>query len=254
MEQNLFVTDKYKNEEVESNCEYLSGYKPNLCEQIDNVIEDFERQVRLLDSLFNQGTEFNKDWIVKMHPICPSWVEKFFAQIPWQSVAPTYAEAVQKVLDAIKTAREGKFSNWREGLIENVRFRQSAKTESVSQKLAESQKDHNVIAMPAQFGIRHRGRSVRRAREVMNANEFGLGAFATGIMILTHPERLQHFRHLYDLWICCAGDEFHHHHSVVPFDCAPHFRFINYGVEFFTYRVNIASARFGSVTGFLPQF
>jgi hypothetical protein len=32
----------------------------------------------------------------------------------------------------------------------------------------------------------------------MNANECGLGAFAIGIMLLTHPERLKHYD---DLWI-----------------------------------------------------
>jgi len=51
-------------------------------------------------------------------------------------------------------------------------------------------KHHDILVVPAQFGLRHRGRSVRRVREVMNANEFGLGVFAIGIMLLTHPERL----------------------------------------------------------------
>ena len=44
-----------------------------------------------------------------------------------------------------------------------------------------------------------------RAREVVQVNEHGLGAFAVGIMLLTHPERLMHYD---DLYIDCAGDEY----------------------------------------------
>ena len=38
------------------------------------------------------------------------------------------------------------------------------------------------------------------------ANEFGLGAFAIGIMLLTHPEREIQWELLY---VGCAGDEFY---------------------------------------------
>jgi hypothetical protein len=104
--------------------------------------------------------------------------------------------------------------------------------------------------VPAQFGIRHRGRSVRRAREVMSANECGLGAFAIGIMILTHPERLSHYN---DLWIDCAGDEFDDPDSGVRFDCAPCFEFDGDEVKFVTDYVVSASGSYGSASGFGPQ-
>src|SRR5262249_34336611 len=55
--------------------------------------------------------------------------------------------------------------------------------------------------------ILHRGRSVHTAREVMGRRrQFVLGAFAVGIMLLAHPERLQHND---DLWSYCAGDEYY---------------------------------------------
>jgi hypothetical protein len=234
----LSVSDKYKNEEVESNYGYLSGYeKPKSITEQCNILRQIFPSVGYADEKLAEGE-------------LPKHAEGWFAIPKWQTIAPTYAEAVQKVLDAIKKTRNGKFYNYREGQITNERLRQTAKTEAMFQKLGDEQKDHNILVIPAQFGIHHRGRSVRRAREVMNANECGLGAFAIGIMILTHPERLQH---LDDLWIDCAGDEFDHLDSDVRFDRAPCFKFHDDGVEFGTCYVDDASDYYGSATGFGPQ-
>ena len=234
----LSVTDKYKDEEVESNYGYLSGYKePKSITEQCNILRQIFPGVGYADESLAKGE-------------LPKHAEGWFAIPKWQTIAPTYAVAVQKVFDAIKTARNGTFYNYREGQIVNERLRQSAKTEAMFQKLAESQKDHNILVVPAQFGLCHRGRSVRRAREVMNANECGLGAFAIGIMILTHPERLQH---LDDLWIDCAGDEFDHSGSDVRFAYAPCFRFLDDKVEFGAHYVAYANDRYGSASGFAPQ-
>jgi len=152
------------------------------------------------------------------------------------------------VLDAVKKARNGKFHNYRDEQINDQRLRQSAKTATVFQKLGDEQKDHDILVVAAQFGIRHRGRSVRRAREVFSVNEFGLGAYACGIMILTHAERLQHYD---DLWIDCAGDEFDDPDAVVRFDHAPCFYFSVGKVEFGTSWFDDANGHCGSASAFL---
>jgi hypothetical protein len=143
---------------------------------------------------------------------------------------------VEKVLNLIKQTRNGAFYNYRDGELGPNQLRQSQKSTTMFQKLGDEQNGHDILVVPAQFGIRHRGRSVRRAREVMNANECGLGAFAIGIMLLTHPERLKHYD---DLWIDCAGDEF------APdadggFSGSPCFRFGGDGVEFDAFVVDLA--------------
>jgi hypothetical protein len=153
----------------------------------------------------------------------PPNAEGWFAIPKWEKIAPTYNEAVQKVLDMIRQTCAGNFHNHHDGQLGPERLRQTAKTAGVFQKLGDEQKDHDILVVPAQFGIRHRGRSVRRAREVFFAsNEFGLGAFASGIMILTHPERLMNYD---DLWIDCSGDEYDNPGSAVRFDFAPNFSF-----------------------------
>jgi len=111
------------------------------------------------------------------------------------------------------------------------------------------QSDHDILVVPAQFGLRHRGRSARRARAAFEANEFGLGAFAVGIMILMHPERFTNFK---DLCVDCSGDEY------APdgggdFSDMPYFLLGDGRLRFGTFRASDASDVFGTVSAFGSQ-
>ncbi len=233
----LSVSDKYKGEEVKSTFGYLSSYKKpkGITEQTNRLRELFP------------GIGYANEKLAEA--TLPENAEGWFAIPRWEKVGSTYGEAVQKVFDLIKQTRNGAFYNYREGQLGSNQLRQSAKSVSIFQKLGDEQKDQDILVVPAQFGIRHRGRSVRRAREVMNANECGLGAFAIGIMLLTHPERLQHYD---DLWIDCAGDEF------APgadsgFSESPYFELIGVEVRFDTHVVGYAFDVYGSASVCLPQ-
>ena len=230
------ITNQYADEEVESSYGYLSGYKPKGITEQTNRLRELFPGIGYANEKLAEGA-------------LPENAEGWFAIPRWEKVAPTYGEAVQKVLDIIKQTRNGAFYNYREGELGPNQLRQSAKVKSVFQKLGDEQKDYDILVVPAQFGIRHRGRSVRRAREVMNANECGLGAFAIGIMLLTHPERLQHYD---DLWIDCAGDEFAPR-AGGGFSESPYFRFLGDGVEFDARGVGLALGYYGSASVCLPQ-
>jgi hypothetical protein len=232
----LSVSNQFADEEMKSSYGYLSGYKP----------KGITEQTNILRQLF-PGIGFADEKIANQ-PV-PKGAEGWFAIPKWQSIAPTYGEAVQKVLNLIKKTRDGKFQNYREGQIDEKHLRQSEKSAKMFRKFAESQKDYDILVIPAQFGFNHRGRSVRRALEVMNASEFGLGAFAIGIMLLTHPERLQNYD---DLYIDCPGDEFSPE-ADGDFSGAPDFFFIDGGVRFDTLWVSSASVYYGSASGFVPQ-
>ena len=235
----LSVTDKYKDEEVTSKYGYLSGYK-----KPKDVIE----QTNLLRQLF-PGVGFADENMAR--PVVAN-AEGYFAIPRWQTIAPTYGEAVQKVLDALKKAYKGKFYNYRDGQLGPDHLRQSAKSAAMWEQIGEAQKGFDVLLVPAQFGLRHRGRSVRRACEVMESNEFGLGAFAVGIMLLTHADRLKHYD---DLYVDCAGDEFHDpQFSAAPFDHAPCFNFYGAELEFSAFWSGIANGFYGSASGWaVPQ-
>jgi len=111
------------------------------------------------------------------------------------------------------------------------------------------QSDHDILVVPAQFGLCHRGRSTRRAREVFQANEFGLGAFAFGIMILTHPERFTKYE---DLCVDCSGDEYTPD-ADGDFSDTPYFLLGGGWLRFGTFRASDASDVFGTVSAFGSQ-
>ncbi len=232
----LSVTDKFKDEEVKSSYGYLSGYKKP---------KDVIAQTNKLRELF-PGIGFADEQMAR--PVVAN-AEGYFAIPRWQSIAPTYGEAVQKVLDQLEKAYKGKFKNWRAGQLGENQLRQSAKSVAFWEQIGEAQKGFDILLVPAQFGIRHRGRSVRRAREVMQADECGLGAFAVGITLLTHTDRLQHYD---DLWIDCAGDEYSPD-ADGDFSDAPLFIFYVDRLRFGTVGVDGAGDNCGSVSAFLPQ-
>lgn len=243
------VTDRFKNEEVASNYGYLSDYKP----------KGVTAQTNHLRELFPGIGFCNQDLLAQIESgevKLPEGAEGWFAIPNWMKnpkiFGSSYSEAFQKVLDKIKETRNGRFHNWCEDQIGPERLRQSAQTEDFFRELSRAQGDPDILIVPAQFGIRHRGRSVRRAREVMqdSGGEFGLGAFAVAIMLLTHPERLQN---LDDLWIDLAGDEYDSPVSGVRFDSAPCFYFSDGWVEFGTEWVGDVRGSYGSVSGFFPQ-
>ena len=244
------ITNQYADEEVESSYGYRSGYKPiDRDSSFKEVLQDLNRQAEIISKLFSVKPTFDVEWARKAWENLPEGAEKLFLIPRWEKVAPTYGQACEKVLDLIKQTRNGAFYNYREGQLGPNQLRQSTKAKSVFQKLGDEQKDQDILVVPAQFGIRHRGRSVRRAREVMNANECGLGAFAIGIMLLTHPERLKHYD---DLWIDCAGDEFAPR-ADGGFSRSPYFRFDDDEVGFDTDFVDSAHSHFGSASVCLPQ-
>ena len=237
----LLVTDKYADEEVDSKYGYLSGYKPL----------PLTDQVARLKELYPQL----KDAQVPEVGELPKGAEGWFA-IPniWKEdslLIGTYNDSLRRVLEMVKSDRDGKFHNYRDGQIGPDRLRQTARCKAIFEKLSEDQGHPDILVIAAQFGLAHRGRSVRRAREVMlDQNQFGLGAFVTGIMVLTHPDRLKHYD---DLWIDCAGDEYDVPDAGGRFDRAPCFKFYDGEVKFGTSWTDGASGFYGSASGFLSQ-
>jgi len=244
------VREEFKNEEVKSNCGYLSGYKKPA---------DLNAQCNQLRILFPGIGYANQDLLARIEKgevKLPRNAEGWFAIPNWKKnpkiFGSTYSQAVQTVLDANKKARDGAFYNYRDGQVDEEHLRQSVRSEKFWNELAKSQGDADILIIAAQFGIRHRGRSVRRARVVMEdtPGEVGLGAFVIGIMILTHPIRLQHYN---DLWIDCAGDEWSPD-AAGDFSDAPFFNFRGGRLGFVTVSVDLADDRYGAASGFSPQY
>lgn len=212
------VTDEFVDEEVESSYGYLSGYEK---------ADAHGTQFAAIKHHFPQAESYDTVLAAKD---APAESEGNFLILPWQRIASTYGEAVEIVFAKLREARGGKFHNYREGELGPDRLQEEPKKVDAMKALAETQAGHDVLVVSAQLGLRHRGRSVRRACAVMNGNEFGLGAYEMGFVLLTHSNRLEQFD---DLWVNCAGDRYRYNFSG-EFISAPYFNFDDDELKFAT--------------------
>lgn len=241
LDQTIFVSNRFANEEVASSYGYLSGY----CRPISDQIDVLRGHWPMLNPDFT--VRYARDILPTLQ--LPGWVEGSFIVVRPGFFSNVYGEELEEVMLTLSRVRGGgKFHNYREGQLGGRFLRQHERSVAMWRKLGEMQKG-DILLVPAQLGLRHRGRSVRRGQEVYVASEFGLGAFASGVALLTHPNRLQHYE---DLLIDCAGDEYAPEADDV-FSCAPCWYFSDGGLKFDAHKVNDAYPRCGSASAFLPE-
>lgn len=247
------ATNQYANEVVFSNYTYPEEYKgpKPIAEQVQTIATMFG-----LDP--TQALEFVKNlpaFDTFVPSDCPDigWfaipkvsavAKKHFPEIA--GIAEQYCEAVKLVHTKLADSRS--FTNYRNGEIVPSKLRQHARTVDFLEHL-EAEQQGDILIIAVQYGMRHRGKSVRRARETFVSNEFGLGSFAIGCMALVHPERYVRWE---ELDTDCAGDEF------APgagggFSRSPVFDFPGDELRFDTRDVSNAGDYYGSVSGFVPQ-
>lgn len=250
----LSMSDQYANEEVYSNYTYPKEYKGP--KPINDQIKALAKIFDLDPSL---AIEFAKNlpWLKTFVPAnALKWTgwfaipsvdalaKKHFPEVT--DPAQKYCQAVQLVHAKIAASRS--FYNYREGQITPAQLRVHVRTAHALDLIVETQKG-DILIVACQLGMRHRGKSVRRAREVFVVGEFGLGSLAVGSIVLTHPERLVRWE---ELNMDCSGDEFSPEVDGV-FSGSPYFSFYDGGVEFDAYFVGHPIGDSGSVSGFLSQ-
>lgn len=226
------VSDKFKEEEVASDRVYPATYR----------VRPVEAQVTELRKYFSGlGACLEK---LSRKPL-PVGAEAWFVIPRWQAIAPTYNEAVELMLEVLGTRR--KLSNRIIGRLNDKYLRQSERSKLAEKILAEQQQCNDLLVVAAQAGMLHRGSSARRTRVAMAGNEFGLGVFALGCMLLTHPERLSNGE---TLMIDCSGDEYSMRGDY-SFDRVPLFDYEMAGIEFSIFYEDRARNLWGTPTGFL---
>lgn len=232
---NSSALNDFADEETDSSYVYLSGYRPR----------SIAEQAKILHQHFPQlGISWKE--VVEL----PVGAEGWFAIPRWRKLAPSYNDAVELVLRELSKQRNGKFTNYQQGELGPDRLRETIQKTKVFEVIGRHQEGHDLLIIGAQFGFEHRGKSVRRVRVITNCgNQFGLGAFEVGIMLLSHFERLNDFD---DLWADCPGDEYCYitEHGFV---LAPCFAFNGQNLEFRTGKIADIADWCGSVTGFHTQ-
>lgn len=240
------ATDQYANEMVSSNYTYPDKY---------NGPKSLSMQIGMIATQWGLNPEHALAFAQTLREL-PDGAEGWFAIPKVSAVAkkhfPAITNPAEQYCEAVKMAHakiadSRNFTNYRNGEIVPAKLRQHARTASFIEELEASQKG-DILIIAAQYGMRHRGKSVRRARETFASNEFGLGAFAICAMALVHPERYVRWEALHT---DCAGDEF------APgadgaFSEAPILCFHGGEVGFGTVDVSSADGCYGSASGFVP--
>lgn len=166
-------------------------------------------------------------------PLLPTGAEEYFLIPSWRKIAPTYPEAVQKALNALKSTRP--FYNLQEGQIDAKHLRQRTELKQ------------EIIA--AQFGEMFKGSSIYDVRisvEAKRNSQVLFGTYEVAIMLLTHPDRLTKYE---DLWIDCPNDEWSWNGDG-DFSLAPVFGFGGGDLRFVAGCVDGARDGYGSGSGF----
>ena len=226
------ISDKYKEEEVGSNRKYPNSYRER----------PVEAQVTELRKAFPELGHCNEK--LARRPL-PTGAEAWFAIPRWDRIAPTYHEAVLRMVEAMAARR--RFSNRIAGKMTEQFLRSTERSQHAFQLLCEQQEGSDILVIGAQFGLLHRGSSARRTRVVLASNEYCLGSFAIGAMLLTHPERLSSSE---TLMIDCGGDEYSLRGDNT-FDRVPLFDYDLGGVEFSIFYEDRARNLWGTPTAFL---
>jgi hypothetical protein len=228
-------TDLYESEVVRSTSVYPKTYS----------VLPVEAQVTKLMTLFPGLKTVNEKLARKAHT---EESEGWFVVPRWSALASSYNEAVVLVLDKLASTR--KFSNriaGESGKMGPDYLRETARSVIAWDILAEQQGNNDMLLVSAQFGMRHRGTSVRRARAIMAGNEFGLGLFSVASMLLTHPQRMSQGD---CLTIDCSGDQYKGL-TTMEFDRAPLFDCDLSGLELSLFYEDRATASWGTPSGFL---
>jgi hypothetical protein len=194
-------TEKYDDEVVFSKSKYPKDY---------DGPKDIIYQIYTLAEMFGLNPTHALKYSNKL-PILPEGAEGWFAVPKITAIAKLnfpevkssseqYCKALMLICDRLEKSRI--FVNLDEAEIAPCDLRQSFRTLRFWDTI-ETLQSGDILIIPAQFGMLHRGESARRSMEIFSDNEFGLGAFHVGCMSLVHPERYSKAGKLY---VDCPGD------------------------------------------------
>ena len=182
-------------------------------------------------------------------PILPGSEGKFL--IPdWRKISPQYGAAVCKVIQ--KLAERRQVENYRECQFSPKYIQQKPHSHVMWGELNIWQTKFDIYVLDAQFGLRHREKSIHDVRvyrpEVHETvTEYLLGAYAGLIMLLTHPERERSFEQVHPDF---GGDEYAPYGDGV-FTMATSSCFYESKLQFYASVIDQPRKSYGCISGFL---
>lgn len=268
------LTTKYQDEQVESDCKYPHLYRglKSLGEQVEILSKKFDLPVGyaidwlMTLPLLDEPNSFNyENWVAL--PSVDAVAKRHFPNIDpdWR-----YCYAVNMVCEMIGHTRN--FYNYLSGKTVPSQLRQSTRTTQALNIITKAQGHvdlssdgwcpNEILFMPVQYGLRHRGRSIRcageyfvganRQADMVRGDEFGLGIFHGGCMELCHDERFVQEEQLHTYY---PGDELSPISGGILkciFSASPVLAFEKGRLVCGYHDASIDFDCYGSVTGFIP--
>ena len=192
---------------VASDREYPQGYKgpKTIAEQARLIGTLLELEYATTLSFAEgqpQAPEGAEGWFVV--PKISAVAKKHFPSIT--DPAQQYCEAILLAVKKLKTMKYfERMYNWHDRDLSAETFRQKERTLQMMARIEAAQSEGDLFFVPAQLGLKHRGKSVEKAEKDFSEAEFGLGAFACLCIAMAHEQR---FASVFELGMNCAGDEF----------------------------------------------
>ncbi len=242
---------QYLDEQAPSNSRYPSDYKGP---------KPIEQQIQLIAQLFKLD-QTKALAFTKTLPELPNEAEGWFAIPSPTALSERHYDSTEdknrqyhNAVNQICMARSGQsevvgFNNYIVGKIDEDHLKLHPRTTEAYEKLSEDQDNSDILIVACQLGMKHRGKSVRKAITAFSSNEFGLDIIAAMAINLTHPTRFVRSDELDidlpgNLYCSDADDEFVE---------APHLCFIDDELELDVSRVEYYYNYYGSASGFLPK-
>lgn len=230
------IQGKYPGEVVESDYTYPPEYQRP---------KPIEEQIEIL-----RGLQFPMSRVPAVEIVLPESAEGLFVVSRPEVIAPSdcdepYRYGLEFIFERLASQRQ--FYNYMAGRLGPKCVREPERRTRMLAQVSRQQ-EGDIFVLPAQFGLGYRGCSVRQARSLYGANEFGLGAFHVGCMTLTHPERFVRREQLHadcDDEVSSGADG--------DFSGAPCLRWGVGGLRFGAGWVGVPGQRCGLVSAFLPQ-
>lgn len=233
---------RYANEEEKPGLAYFHG----------SSVEPLSKQIAILCKVFGLDGQYALAYAEKL-PELPPLAEGWFAVPRWQAVAENYGQALAKLLELFGRSElidcYWKLETWMsDDTFDEKHLCPHVHTAQYFRQIEQAQSG-NILVVPAQLGLRHRGRSVRHSRELFSSIEFGLGSFHSGSILLTHPHRM--FRG--NLGLDCPGDEYSPRADGQFYKTPTFYMTSDLDLQFNSHRNDRVGSRFGSASGFLPS-
>ncbi len=180
----------------------------------------------------------------------PDWVEGPFVILRPGYLGSRYSEEVIAILQALSSRR--KFRNYCTSALTDEYIRRYSHSLECERKMARMQSG-DLWVVGAQFGSLYQDNSVASVQERVSSrpSEWAFGARDVGSMILTHPERFAHKKHLH---VDCPGDLYSRTaEKDSKWDRSFLYRFEDGKLRFSSSPIREGTPYFGAVTGYVPS-